>query len=137
MKTHNLFISHSWGYSDSYNKLVNLLNSRVYFSYRNYSVPRDDPIHNARTTTKLREAIRAQMQPCGAILILAGVYATYSKWINEEINLAQRGFQHEKPIIAIEPWGSERTSMPAKQAASRIVKWNTESIVGAIRELAN
>ena len=137
MKTHNLFISHSWSYSDSYDRLVKLLNSRAYFSYKNYSVPRDDPIHNARPAARLREAIRAQMQPCGAILILAGVYATHSKWINEEISLAQRGFQQQKLIIAVEPWGSERTSMPVKQAASRIVKWNTEGIVKAIRELAN
>ncbi|MCY3879252.1 MAG: TIR domain-containing protein [Rhodobacteraceae bacterium] len=137
MKTHNLFISHSWNYSDSFDKLIALLDSRSWFSYNNYSVPRDDPIHNAGTTTRLREAIRAQMQPCGAILILAGVYATYSKWINEEIHLAQTGFHQQKPIIAIEPWGSERTSVPVKRAASIIVKWNSDSIVSAIRELAH
>ena len=45
MKTFNLFISHSWAYSDAYEKLVNLLDARAYFSYRNYSVPQDDPLH--------------------------------------------------------------------------------------------
>lgn len=144
MKTHNLFISHSWCYSshswcysDSYDRLVKLLDEKAYFSYRNYSVPRDNPIHNAGTNAQLREAIQAQMRPCGVILILAGVYATYSKWINEEISLAQSGFQLQKPIIAIEPRGSERTSMPVKQAASRIVRWNKDSIVNAIRESCN
>lgn len=136
MRTHNLFISHSWSYSDSYDRLVDLLDSRDYFSYRNYSVPRHDPIHNAGTIVQLREAIRRQMQPCGVILILAGVYATYSKWIKEEISLAQSGFQTPKPIIAIEPWASERTSVPVKQTASRIVRWNKNSVVNAIRELA-
>ena len=48
MKTHNLFISHSWTYSDSYDKLIGLMDARPYFTYRNYSVPKDDPIHNAR-----------------------------------------------------------------------------------------
>ena len=76
------------------------------------------------------------MAPVGVVLILAGVYATYSKWINIEIDLAERGFNQPKPIIAIEPWGSEKTSVRVKQAADRIVKWNTESIVNAIRELA-
>ena len=75
------------------------------------------------------------MAPCHVVLILAGVYATYSKWINVEIDLAKKGFTHGKPIIAIRPWGSQRISQPVKDAADRIVGWNTESIVAAIREL--
>ena len=70
------------------------------------------------------------MQPASCILILAGVYATYSKWINIEIELAQ---EMGKRIIAIEPWGSERTSVVVKNAADKIVGWNTSSIVSAIR----
>ena len=45
--TYNLFISHSWNYSSAYNDLVRLLDSKPYFNYKNYSVPKDDPIHNA------------------------------------------------------------------------------------------
>ena len=136
MRTHNLFISHSWSYSDTYDRLVDLLRDRSYFAFRNYSVPRDDPIHNAATDVALRQAIRNQMAPCGVVLILAGVYATYSKWIDKEIDLAESGFTFPKPIVAIEPWGSKRASARVKAAADRIVKWNTESIVRAIRELA-
>lgn len=77
-----------------------------------------------------------KMAPTGAVIILAGVYATYSKWINEEINLAECGFAVCKSIIAIEPWGSARTSTRVKNAADRVVGWNTESVVKAIRELA-
>lgn len=137
MRTPNLFISHSWAYSDSYGKLVGLLDARPYFAYRNYSVPRDDPVHNARSVATLKAAIQRKMAPCGAVLILAGVYATYSKWINIEIDLAQSAFSYPKPIVAIEPWASERTSSRVKQAADRIVRWNKDSVVKAIRELAN
>ena len=70
------------------------------------------------------------------ILILAGAYATYSKWINIEIELAEMDFSYSKPIIAIAPWGSERISEPVREAADRIVRWNTESIVKAVRDLA-
>ena len=136
MRTFNLFISHSWSYSDTYDGLVNLLQQRSYFSFRNYSVPQDDPIHDSGTDTQLREAIRRQMAPCSVVLILAGVYATYSKWIEEEIDLAKHDFDAAKPIIAVEPWGSQRTSTRVKDAADTIVRWNTESIVRAIRELA-
>ena len=127
--TYNLFISHSWSYPDAYSGLANLLNKKTWFSWRNYSVPKDDPIHNAPTTAKLRDAIKNQMRPASCVLILAGVYATYSKWINIEIDLAK---ELGKKIIAIEPLGSERTSWVVKDAADEIVGWNTDAIINAI-----
>ena len=128
--TYNLFISHSWTYGDAYDRLVDMLNAKPYFSYKNYSVPKYDPIHNVSNDYQLKEAIRRQMQPASCILILAGVYSTYSKWINIEIELAQ---SMGKKIIAIEPWGAERTSSKVKSATHSIVRWNIDSIVNAIR----
>ena len=129
--TYNLFISHSWDYSDAYEKLINLLDSADEFSYKNYSVPKDDPIHNAKYDYQLKEAIRNKMQHASRVLILAGVYSTYSKWINIEIELAK---EMGKKIIAIEPWGAERTSITVKSNENKIVKWQTSSIVNAIKE---
>lgn len=128
--TYNLFISHSWAYSDAYEKLVNLLDADPYFTYRNYSVPKNDPIHNATYDYQLKAAIRNQMQHASCVLILAGVYSTYSKWINIEIQLAQ---EMGKKIIAIEPWGAEKTSIKVKSGANALVKWQTSSIIKAIR----
>ena len=136
MRTHNLFISHSWTYSNTYDRLVNLLDARSYFRYRNYSVPQDSQLHTSGTDKALYDAIKNQIAPSGVILILAGVYGTYSEWIGKEIQIAKTEFQTPKPIIAIEPWGSQRTSVVVKNAADKIVGWNTESIVSAIRELA-
>lgn len=127
---YNLFISHSWTYSDQYQRLINLLDSKYGFNYRNYSVPKDDPIHNAESDYLLRQAIERQMKPASCVIILAGVYSTYSKWINIEIELARK---MGKKIIAVEPWGSERTSAVVKNAANEIVRWNSDSIVRAIR----
>lgn len=127
---YNLFISHSWTYSDAYEKLINLLNSVSDFSYRNYSVPKNDPIHNAPYEYQLKAAIRNQMQHASCVLVLAGVYSTYSKWIKIELDLAS---EMGKKIIAIEPWGSERISAIVKAYADRIVKWQSSSIVNAIR----
>ena len=127
---YNLFISHSWNYSDSYDKMVNLLNSVSGFAYRNYSVPKDDPVHNATYDYQLRDAIRNQMQYATCVLVLAGVYSTYSKWIKIELELAA---EMGKRIIAIEPWGSERTSSIVKNAANVVVKWQANSIVSAVR----
>lgn len=130
---YNLFISHSWTYSNQYDSLVELLDNAIYFSYRNYSVPKNDPIHNASNSKELYDAIKKQVGYAQVVIILAGVYSSYSKWIDKEIEIAQN---LGKPILAIEPWGSEKTSSIVKNSADRIVKWNTDSIVGAIRELA-
>lgn len=132
-KTYNLFISHSWTYSDTYEGLIALLDDAKRFSYKNYSVPKDDPIHDADNSTELYDAIKKQVKYAHVVIILAGVYSTYSKWINKEIEIAQ---SMSKPILAIEPWGSEKTSSKVKNAADKIVKWNTSSIVDAIRELS-
>lgn len=128
--TYHLFISHSWAYSDAYDKLVRMLNNASNFSYKDYSVPKNDPIHNASNVAQLKAAIRNQMQHASCVLILAGVYSTYSKWINIEIELAR---EMNKTIIAIEPRGAQRTSLVVKQAADKVVGWNTNSIVSAIR----
>ena len=130
---YNLFISHSWTYSNQYNKLVDLLDNANFFSYRNYSVPKDDPIHDANNAKELYDAIKKQVGYAQVVIILAGVYSSYSRWIDKEIEIAQI---LGKPILAIEPWGSEKTSSVVKNAADRIVKWNTDSIVNAIRDLA-
>lgn len=127
---YHLFISHSWTYSDTYEGLLSLLDSNAYFTYRNYSVPKDDPVHNAKSDAQLKAAIRNQMQHASCVLILAGVYSTYSRWINIEIDLAN---EMGKTIIAIEPWGAERTSTVVKKNADKIVKWNSASIISAIR----
>jgi hypothetical protein len=41
------------------------------------------------------------------VLIMAGMYSAYSKWINKEIEIAKR---MGKVIIAIKPFGAERIS---------------------------
>lgn len=134
-KTYHIFISHSWAYSDTYNDLIDLLDKDSSFSYADYSVPKDDPIHDAGTSKELYEAIKAQMSKASVVLILAGVYSTYSKWINKEIEIAQTEFSTAKPIIAIQPWGAEKTSSVVKDAADKIVGWNSSSIINAIKDL--
>lgn len=135
MRQYSIFISHSWAYGHNYDNLIKMLNADPRFNFKDYSVPKNDPIHNAPNSTQLSIAIQHQMRFCDVIIILAGVYSTYSAWINKEIAIA-KNFTNPKPILAIEPFASERTSLIVKKNADKIVKWNTSSIVSAIRELA-
>ena len=45
--------------------------------------------------------------------------------------------KYNKPILLIEPYGSNRIPNDVEINANKIVKWSTKSIVGAIRELVN
>jgi len=131
LKTYRLFISHSWAYGDAYEKLVGFFNKHPNFKWANYSVPEDDPIHSAGTDAQLYAAISAQISPVNCVVMMAGVYSAYSKWIDKEIRISKIDFV--KPIIAVEPWASEKTSKLVKDNADEIVKWQSKSIVDAIR----
>lgn len=133
-RTRNLFISHSWAYTDAYENLCKLLDKAPNFSYRNYSVPRHDPIHNARNARALYDAIKQRVQFCEVVVIMAGKYATYSDWIQKEIMIAKYDFN--KPVLAIRPWANTQVSSLVSGNADRLVSWSTSSVVAAIRELA-
>ncbi|MBN5318976.1 TIR domain-containing protein [Serratia marcescens] len=133
MSIYNVFISHSWTYGDFYTRLVEMLRSKPGFSFKNYSVPEENPIFGAKTDRELKAAIEAKMRLSSVVLIMAGVYSTYSKWINIEIEMAKR---LGKPIIAIKPFGAERISTAVRAASHRECAWNTNSITQAIIDLA-
>ena len=134
----HVFISHSWTYSDHYKTLASWIfdgNWRIgqaSLDLRDFSVPRDDPIHNASSERQLREAIFGQIARSHVVVIPTGMYANYSKWIRKEIDGAN---QWAKPILAVNPWGQQRTSSIVSRAATDTVGWNSKSVVRAIWSL--
>ena len=116
-------------------------------NWRNSSI--QDPTFPSKTTRcqkmirfiptapnkQLYDAIKNKIQLTHVVVIMAGVYASYSKWINKEIKIAQGAFVTATPILAVTPWGAERTSTIVNDAADLIVGWNSESIVKGIRQL--
>ncbi len=133
VKTRNLFISHSWSYTDAYDKLCELLDAAPNFEYRNYSVPKDDPVHDADNVQELYDAIKAKVAFCHAVVIMAGKYASYSKWIQREIMIATEDY--DKPVVAVCPWAAQQISTVVQDAADKVARWNTSSIVSAIRDV--
>ena len=108
------------------------MDNRPYFSYVDYSIPKGDPVHSG-LDRELNTAIYNRMRPCHIVLILAGVYATYSKWIKKEIRIAKNEFAQAKPILGIKPWANANVSSVVGENADVLVNWNTESIIDAIR----
>lgn len=134
----HVFVSHSWSYSDHYDTLSDWIFNRNWsvgqasLDLRDYSVPRNDPIHNANNDAQLRQALYNQISRSHVIVIPTGMYAAYSKWIQKEIDGANG---YGKPILAVNPWGAQRTSTDVVAAATRVVGWNAEPVVKAIWEL--
>ena len=54
------------------------------------------------------------------LLTLAGIYASYSEWIDIEIQVAKNEFQGPKPIFAVRPRGNLRFSGAVGDAADEI-----------------
>ncbi len=134
LKTYDLFISHSWKYGDDYDRIVNLLKNADYFKWRNYSCPEHDPAIDSATDfgkNQLVKALKNQIRPVNCVIILAGLYVSYSYWIKEEIDIS---VEFGKPIIGVLPWGSSKIPQYVASNAIEVVGWNTSSILDAVRK---
>lgn len=128
-----IFISHAWRYSDHYGTIVRWFNEEPSFLWKNCSVPSDDALPD-KTTTGLMEGMKRQINPSQIVLILGGMYAAHSSWIEYEINEAKR---MNKIIVGIRPWGQERIPRIVQDASiCDPVGWNRSSIINAVRSYA-
>lgn len=130
LREYNLFISHPWTKDDEYSRLEEILDKCTYFKYKNYSVPKTDPL-DVKTDKELEEALERQIKPVSIVLVLAGMYYNHRKWIQKEIEIAKK---YNKPIVAIKPWGQLKFPIELILTSKDIVGWNTSSIVDAIRK---
>ena len=132
---YRLFISHAWDYKGEYEGLVNLLNTDRGFSWDNLSVPSGNPLPTSIFLPKsyrfLVRQIDELVSKSDCLLVLAGMYVAHRGWIQSEIDAAK---DFGKPIIAVQPRGSERFPEALKSTADEIVGWNTTSITSAIRK---
>jgi hypothetical protein len=131
LHNYRLFISHAWRYSDGYDRMVWFIKNAPNFIWTNYSVP-ESKAFEGLTNAQLQEQLRAQIRPVQCVVILAGMYAAHSGWIQFEIDFAQT---LGKPILGVVPWGLERTPTAVSNVADRMVNWNSASIVAAIRAI--
>lgn len=140
MSTHQIhvFISHAWKYTEDYDTLASWIFTESWSSgqasldFRNFSVPKDDPIHNAPTSKALKDAIFNQIARSHVIVIPTGMYASYSNWIQKEIDGAK---EYSKPILAVTPRGQQRSSGVVIDNAAEQVGWAKQSVIDGIWKL--
>lgn len=134
----NIFISHAWAYSGHYETLSDWIFherwsvGQASLKFHNYSVPKNDRIHNTSNDAQLRDAIYNQIRRTHVIVIPSGMYAQYSKWIKKEIDGAK---QYKKPILAVNPFGQQRKPGIVTDNADEAVGWNKKPVINGLWEL--
>nr|WP_176704751.1 TIR domain-containing protein [Pseudomonas sp.]AQZ19950.1 hypothetical protein pA3J1_p13 [Pseudomonas sp.]QBM91779.1 hypothetical protein pA7J1_p07 [Pseudomonas sp.] len=132
-KEYKIFISHSWQHSDTLEALRDLINARSHFSATYEESTKDKPI-NSESESYVKTRLAQKIGNSNIVLALAGVYASHSSWIEWELNKA---IDLSIPIVGVVPRGQERISTIVSSRSIIDVRWNTESIISAIRAYAN
>lgn len=131
-KTYKIFISHSWDHVDDLRRLRNLLEQRGYFHVEFTEASPENPI-NSDKSKYIRTVLSQRIESSDIVLCIAGIYASYSDWMEWELDKA---IEKNIPIVGVIPRGKTNISRIVVNRAKETVKWNTESIVSAIRRNA-
>ncbi|WP_405368774.1 TIR domain-containing protein [Nonlabens sp. Asnod2-A12] len=131
-KDYKIFISHSWAHTDELEALQNLLNARGYFKVEFMEASKNVPI-NSQSAPYVKSVLKQKILNSDIILGLAGIYASHSEWMIWELETAKK---NNIPIVGVIPRGRERISSEVYSRSIVDVKWNTESIIAAIRSYA-
>lgn len=126
---YKIFISHSWQYTDTLEALRKLLNERGYFNATYEESTKEKPI-NSEDESYIKRRLTQKIGDSNVILALAGVYASHSSWMEWELDKA---LALGVPIIGVIPRGQDRISTIVSNRSIVDVRWNTESIIAAIR----
>ena len=130
VKTYKIFISHSWDYVDDLMNLRRLLNNRPYFNAIYEEVPPHESI-NSTNASYIKYKIRQRLEESDVVIGMAGVYGSYSEWMQWEMDKAKElGLN----VIGVIPRGQEHISKEVCNRSVIDVRWNADSIVEAIRE---
>jgi hypothetical protein len=136
-RSYNLFISHSWEYSEHYNLILHLLEAKRDFRFLNHSSPQHDPTFDPRTPigkNQLSQILSAQIRAVDCILLIVSQNITQSEWILKEIDLAE---ERNIPIIAVLPIGQEFIPHIVQKISKVMVGWDSNTIIAAIQNYAN
>ena len=135
MDHYHIFISHAWKYSDDYQTVVKWIDeakAEGTLNWSNYSVPYHDPLVDPSTKvgkSKLQKLLENQISPASKIIVITGMYAAHSDWIDFEIDTS---VSKGKYIIGLKPWGQERIPVKIQNNADIMVGWNKSSVINAI-----
>lgn len=132
LRNYHILISHSWDYNSDYETIKGWLDDAKNFAWTNYSVPLSKPL-DVDSKKELRNKLKTRIEKCSCVIILSGMYVSYSEWIDYEIDTA---IELGKPIIGVKHRGQERIPSKVSDNSDVMVGWNSNSVVQAVRDYA-
>ena len=81
LRDYHILISHSWDYNTDYETIKEWLDDASNFMWTNYSVPITKPL-DVNGKRELKEKLRNRISLCSCVIILSGMYVSYSEWID-------------------------------------------------------
>jgi len=135
-RIYRLFLSHSWSSPGDRDRLKRLLDSQPLFDFIDYSVSEGGPVQHPSNDSALFHAIYRELRLCDVMLVMAGMYSVYSRWMDKELEIAKQGFPTPRPIVVLKPHANAYVAPPVALNADAIVEWNAVEVVDVIKRLA-
>jgi antiphage defense system Thoeris ThsB-like protein len=126
----HFFASHSWTHSHRREGLHAILRPWARgVDFEDYSISRAHPL-NTETDPELGRELCDIIYGMDALLIMAGMYANNSPWMQFEIDTA---FAFKVPIIPILAYGQQKVPrLPTRLATFPPIRWRGDSIREAL-----
>lgn len=137
MASYPIFLSYSWLPDDGTERIYGLLENHrgrndKEFNYELFSVSKDDPVQFIPSKKALIAAIEEKMSTCKCLLVLAGVFQEYKRWLDIELDTAKK---LKIPVVLVEAASAKHTAPKEKRMATKIVKWDFTEVGKAITEV--
>ena len=133
-KNYHIFISHSWSYSSHYETVKKWIDSSN-ITVSDYSIPENKSFSPMRENDLKRELLQ-QIYRASVVVVIAGGYVSYSKWLEFEIQSADA---YNKPILAIKPFGNVTWPSALNNCKNKqnihYVNWNSNSFITELKRL--
>ncbi|HSO26287.1 MAG TPA: TIR domain-containing protein [Methanobacteriaceae archaeon] len=131
LKTYQLFITRVSETDEEYGRFTGRLNDTYDFNYENHS---NNVLSGKSDKEELKNALKDTINKVEMVIILAGLYPTYSNMIMAVLELAQA---LEKPVLLIRPYGMEDVPKELEEASNGVIGWSASCIAGAIKGVLN
>ena len=126
-----LYVSHLWDADEDYNRVFEFLGGARNFFYAHSSAPDQRPAGGREAE---REALRGQISPAEAVILLSSQHRRGSDLLEFQANFAKAS---DKPVILVASFGGTG-ALPKllTELADETVDWDERALVDAIRRQA-
>jgi hypothetical protein len=131
LKTYQLFITRVAETGEEYERFIGRLEDAHDFNYENHS---DNVLSGKSNKEELKNALKDTISDVEMVIILAGLYPTYSNMIWAVIELSH---ELKKPVLLIRPYGMEDVPAELENASKGVIGWSASCIAGAIKGILN